>query len=194
MNFAHYRTMPLIMAVVLLWTIGSWVLSFLSEYEIVRGIGPLSIVIVALYLYDRLLWKKWSWKFSLLNVLVNIPNLNGTYQGEVEYETNDKNRKEKCELTIRQSASYIKIRCAFVKAGVESDVSTSKEVLFTRDGVGSSLLFYYQNKDNSTPDRHSGFSRLEVIQAQGNIRLEGYYFSNDDPASRGHMIVTRIPD
>lgn len=191
-NFANYNPELLIPTIVVLWFLCSWALSFFWQYGVFQGGAPTLLVVSLLGFYDKLLWN-----LPVLNYLVKIPDLNGEYEGTVEYHWDNKNQNKTCNLQIRQTASFIKVKCSFQKEGENETSSESKKAFFDIDDVGGySLYFYYQNrgssKDGDTLDQHDGMTVLQVIKKGKDIRLEGDYFTNRRTQTKGRIKVSKI--
>lgn len=191
-NFSNYKPGFLISTIGILWLFCYWILSFFWQDGIFQGIAPTLLVVSLLGFYDKLLWK-----FPVFNYLVKIPDLNGEYEGTVEYHWDDKNQNKTCNLQIRQTASFIKVKCSFQKEGENETSSESKKAFFDTDEVGGcSLYFYYQNrgsgKGGDTLDQHDGMTVLQVIKKGKDIKLEGYYFTNRRTQTKGRIKVSKI--
>lgn len=133
----------------------------------------------------------------MFNCLIKIPNLNGEYEGTVEYHWDGKNQSKNCNLYIQQTASLLKVKCYFQKEGENETLSESQKAFFDTDEMGDcSLYFYYQNrgssKDGDTLDQHDGMTVLRVITKGKDIKLEGHYFTNRTPQTKGRIAVSRI--
>ena len=192
-NFRNYRATLLISLIGILWSLSSWVLSYLWNYGFLQGTAPTAIVLSLLYIYDQYLWK-----YPVFSLLVKIPNLNGKYNGTVSYHYEGKEQSKNCSLEIQQTASHIKVTSTFEKQGKSENRTTSesKEALFSQDEFDNhNLLFYYSNKGSckagDTLDQHDGFNRLEVKEAKNKIILDGYYFTNRNPQTKGKIEVTK---
>lgn len=191
-NFANYRTRFLICTIGILWLLFCWILSFFWQYGVFHGIAPTFLVAIFFCVYD-----KWLWKIPMLNFLVSIPDLNGEYKGAVEYYWGDKNQNKNCNLHIQQTASFVKVKCFFQKEGENETLSESKKAFFDTDEVGNcSLYFYYQNrgsrKNGDTLDQHDGMTIFEVTKTGKDIKLEGHYFTNRNPQTKGCIAVSKI--
>ncbi len=192
LNFTNYKPGFLICTIGILWLLCYWALSFLWQHGVFQGIAPTLLVASFLGFYDKLLWK-----FPVFSLLVKVPDLNGEYEGTVEYHWDDKNQNKTCNLQIRQTASFIKVKCSFQKEGENETSSESKKAFFDTDEVGGcSLYFYYQNrgscKDGDTLDQHDGMTILQVIEEGKDIKLEGSYFTNRNPQTKGRIKVSKI--
>ena len=109
-SFANYKPRLLITTIVGLWFLCYWILSSFWQYGLLHGTSPVLSVAFLLWVYDKLLWK-----FPVFNCLVKTPNLNGEYEGTVEYHWDGKDRSKNCNLYIQQTASLLKIKCYFEK-------------------------------------------------------------------------------
>ena len=180
-NFNHYRTAPLVGVFALLLGIVSWGISGIPGSGPLQGISPTVIVLFVLWLYDR-----YGWRWPVLKLLVKVPDLNGVYNGHIEYSRNDSSQTKKCTLRIRQTASHTKVRCTFYGGEENKTESESVWVDFIRDDVGDdTLIYYYKNsggqKSGDPLNQHDGFSSLRVDRDRASITLEGSYFTNRDP-------------
>ena len=156
-------------------------INYVWEQGLLWGTSPTVIVIFILWLYDQ-----YGWRLPFLNLLVKVPDLNGVYNGHIEYSRNDSSQTKKCTLRIRQTASHTKVRCTFYGGEENKTESESVWVDFIRDGVGDdTLIYYYKNsgsqKSGDTLNQHDGFSSLRVDRDGAGITLEGSYFTNRDP-------------
>src|SRR5688572_22889581 len=135
MNFKHYNPSKLLILVVLLFLLESMALRLLKAYtdqlsdqwqlfiDVLGLTGSLYLVTLFLKWYDKRLWKIGP---GLLKI-VNVPNLNGTYEGELESshidQTTGQKTKLKCVMRIFQTASRIFIEMDFVN---NNNITTSK--------------------------------------------------------------------
>ena len=141
-KFTYYKPKALITTIGLLWPILSWALSKLWGYGFLQGIGPSVIVMGLLTLYDKYLWK-----LPVLNLLNNVPNLNGIYEGKIAYHYNEQDNTKSCRLEIKQTCSSIKVKSIFNKDGENDTQSVSREAFIKTDDVGDQhLYFYYHNQ------------------------------------------------
>ena len=143
------------------------------------------------------IYDKWLWKYPVLNLINTIPDLNGTYGGEIEYNFNEIEGTKSCKLEIKQTCSIIKVKSIFNKDGKNDTQSVSTEAFIKTDEAGDQhLYFYYHNrgsdKNGDTLDQHDGMNALEIPKNKNAIKLKGYYFTNRNPQTKGSMIVTKI--
>ncbi len=176
----------------ILWSVSSWGLAKLWGYGFLQGIGPTAIVIFLLEVYD-----KWLWKFPVLNLMNTIPDLNGTYAGNIQYHYNESDDTKSCKLEIKQTCSNIKVKSFFSKDDENYTNSVSTEAFIKTDEAGDqSLYFYYHNlgscKNGDTLNPHDGMNVLEISKDKKVIKLKGYYFTNRNPQTKGCMKATKI--
>ena len=190
-KFTYYKPEALVTTIGLLWPVLSWTLSKLWGYGFLQGIGPSVIVMGLLTLYDKYLWK-----LPVLNLLNNVPNLNGIYEGKIAYHYNEQDNTKSCRLEIKQTCSSIKVKSIFNKDGENDTQSVSREAFIKTDDVGDQhLYFYYHNqgscKNGDTLDSHDGMNVLEILKEKETVKLKGYYFTNRNPQTKGCMEVTK---
>lgn len=96
---------------------------------------------------------KVGWKKKIFKWLIDIPDLNGRYEGQLEssFQTNGSNIIIHCAVEVKQTASNINISAYFFNS-MTNEYSTSDSVieLIEKQKNGSFLLYYiYTN----TPGR-----------------------------------------
>lgn len=191
MNFRYYKTVPLI---ILILTIGviltpisqhieGWISSL--DIEIINKIysyngifSTVSLISLMLLLIDKYLWK-----CSFMKWLIDIPNLNGRYEGELVSSYRDdlgNNIKKRCIIEIKQTASEIKIFSYYSDLNSDKQTSCSYSVLeeiISRDDNVFKLYYVYDNKAeilNELSD-HSGTCILQYYSNEK--KLEGEYYN-----------------
>lgn len=192
LNFTNYKPNLLVTAIGILWALSSWALSNLWGYGLLQGIGPSVLVIGILAFYNKYLWK-----LPIMNWMNTIPNLNGIYEGNIFYHYDGQDGTKACKLQIKQTCSMIKVKTIFSKEGESDTQSDSTEAFIKIDEAGDQhLYYYYQNrgscKNGDTLNPHDGMNVLEVRKSGKEIKLEGYYFTNRNPQTKGCMKVTKI--
>jgi len=189
-RFTYYKPQVLVPLIVILWACSSWLLS-LTNNELIRGVAPTTIVITLLSIYDR-----WLWKLPLLRLMNTIPNLNGVYHGNIEYNFNGRDDTKACTLRIVQTCSTIKVTATFNKDAENETQSVSSEAFIVTDSSGEHQLhFYYRNKGSckagDTLEQHDGINIMDIIICEGMVKLDGYYFTNRSPQTKGCMKVVK---
>jgi len=191
-NFRYYKTQFLIPLILGLGTFVTIVLQTLWKNGFAYGFGSSAILLSLLGIYDRWLWK-WP-GFSLLNTL---PNLNGEYEGAIQYNWEGKDERKTVALTIKQTCSHIKVVCRFAKEGEKDSRSQSMHAYFISDPLGDQELHFVYHNDGSqmngdTLSSHDGMNILRIQKTKKGYVLEGHYFTNRDPQTKGVMKVTQI--
>lgn len=193
-KLAYYKPQILFSALASLWAISSWALAKLWGYGLLQGTGPIVVIMFFLTLYDR-----WLWKWPILKLMNTVSDLNGNYEGEIDFYWNGQDMKKGCSMEIKQTCSNIKVKAIFNKEGENNTQSVSTEAFIKTDEAGDQhLFFYYHNrgscKDGDTLDPHDGLNVLEILCKKKVITLKGYYFTNRNPQTKGRMEVTRIKE
>jgi len=118
---------------------------------------PFFISIIFLYINQV------GWTKNFLKWLIDIPNLNGRYEGQLEssYQTNGANTIMQCAVEVKQTASSITITAYFFNPITnENSKSDSVIELIEKQKNGSFLLYYiYTNtpgKLHPTLNIHEG--------------------------------------
>lgn len=189
MNFKYYHTERLI-AFALLLSLGciylaakidNWLLEWdvLSKVNhLVHAFSTLTLMIAAFALINS-----YGWRWKIFKWLINMPNLNGRYEGEVysSYKVNDEFVKKKCVIEIKQTASAVHVFAYFGDLGTNLNTSESYSVSeeLIKEANGFFQLYYiFTNESNvlqSQLNNHLGTARLRY---QPDIKvLEGSYYN-----------------
>lgn len=200
--FGHYKTGPLLTVLALMTYISVLAVSSLQQripesvpYLLVQVlmISPTAITCALCGLYERKLWR-----LPIFSWLNTMPDIAGTYCGEIRFRFSGQSEQvKKCKLQIKQTCSRIKVECVFNREGEANTKSRSRVASILTDELGDhQLYFYYHNRgscmSHDTLNAHDGMNVLDIVNENGSIRLEGYYFTNRDPQTKGCMTVTRL--
>lgn len=191
-DFRYYKTKWVIPIILALGTLVAYVLEALWKNGFAYGISSSASVLALLGLYDHFLWKLPI--FSFFNTL---PNLNGNYKGAIQYNREGVNGSKAVSLNIKQTCSQVKVVCCFHKEGEKDSRSQSSHAYFTTDSLGDQELhFVYHNAgsqmNGDTLSPHDGMNILRIRKEKEGYALEGHYFTNRDPQTKGTMRVTQI--
>ncbi|KAB1064088.1 Cap15 family cyclic dinucleotide receptor domain-containing protein [Salibacter halophilus] len=196
MSFKYYYTTPLIVIILSLAGLIDLIIDGLlfplmkdANIEFLRAPGNASLIASFLLLYDRVLWK-----LPVFNLLVDVPNINGRYEGKVKYEFHGSPGETECFVEVKQTSSAIKVNSYFKNENKPSTNSKSLvESIKKEDGFHSIYLYYFNNgsKENADLDCHEGANMLKFIPAHNNEpqKLIGHYFTNRKEQTRGIMEV-----
>ena len=153
-------------------------LKLLNEY--LGWVSPVAFISLMLFLINN-----YWWKFRFFRWLIDIPNFNGRYKGELVSsfigEDGQPVRKD-CVLEIKQNASSIHV-CSYY-ADKDSDVQTSMAYSVSEELVkeknGSFTLFYlFTNEPDSMIEalnKHNGTAKFTYLE---DVReLVGEYYNH----------------
>lgn len=191
MNFRYYKTDYLIILIlimgVVLTPISQWIEGWISSLniEVISKVYSYNGIFstISLLLIIFLLINKYLWKYSFMKWLIDIPNLNGRYEGELISSYRDdlgNNIKKRCIIEIKQTASKIKIFSYYSDLNSDKQTSCSYSVLeeiISRDDNVFKLYYVYDNKAeilNELSD-HSGTCILQYYSNEK--KLEGEYYN-----------------
>lgn len=199
--FRYYKPSAIIGFIILSGSIIGGILTFtiktidtysdLSYYQY-----PSASVFVGLLVFviDRYLWNKKPFKF-----LFFVPDISGRYEGQIEYihPISKKEEIKRCVLEIFQTGSLVKFNCYFKKKdGTEKTKSESLvETVIKNEDDTYSLVFTYRNHGlNNHFQEHSGTNILKFIENKEGKFLNGIYYTNREPQTKGEMSVAFISD
>ncbi|MNK15432.1 hypothetical protein D3C87_335700 [compost metagenome] len=201
MNFRYYNSERLIILILILVflisPISQYIEKFISRYEslnIIYGyVGPfstISILSFILFLIDKYLWR-----FSVFKWLIDIPDLNGRYEGELTSSFIDpitgQLTKKKCVLEIHQNASKIKINSYYSDIGNNNQTSqafsVSEEIVENQNNIFE-IFYIYTNTPNTLITQLHNHLGTCGIKYFFNIKtLEGEYYNQ-----RGYKGTIRV--
>lgn len=167
--------------------IGSTIVTLILNYlidiipfiELTVSIASLGVFGILYTLFDKYIWK---WKLLKKIGIVQTPNLNGTWKGEIHSSYFDFKESQPATLVIEQTWSKICIKGRFNQSKSSSDTTSLK----VNDGGGIKLLYsYYNDKDPQyyeiSTSNHRGYTSLEIKENS----MEGNYF-NDPTNNQNH--------
>lgn len=158
------------------WILESWVPSF--------GL----ITTLLYYAFSR-----WLWRLSTFRVLgiVNVPDLNGEWNGTGKTFRHDDDQEEEFYTTVTIRHHWTKMS---IRLETDDSISHSKGgVLLTEDSVNPTLTYHYLNQPKpQTPETmhtHRGTASLEYSRESG--RLSGRYYTNEERRRYGDIELER---
>lgn len=191
MNLRYYHTERLIITILILTFIITPISSFIENYiskinelntlyGYVGIFSTVSILILTLTLINNVLWK-----YKIFKWLVNIPDINGRYEGElissfIDPLTNLPTKK-KCVIEITQNASECKINSYYGDWNTNTQTSDAASVLeeIIKKSNGIFEVFYvFSNTANALQNNlhnHIGTCNLKYFK---DIKtLDGEYYN-----------------
>lgn len=134
----------------------------------------------------------WKWRI-FQGWLVQVPNLNGTWKGEIrsewiDPETGGKSLPITTYLVVRQSLNYIS--CIQITAESKSR-SVSANIIMDKVNQVQTLHFVYSNKPRVSvqhrSNNHDGATSLDIVLGPSR-RLMGKYWTDREPtATKGEV-------
>jgi hypothetical protein len=171
-----------IIVFLIIWAAILFVLGSISPFDWVAAIRELPEAI-ALYVIAGIIFVKWVWRWPFLNGwLVKMPDLQGTWKGELRSDWIDPQTKKgippiPATLVIKQDFSQID--CVLMTKESESYAVSANFNL--APGKDLYLAYSYTNRPKTNiRDRspiHDGAALLKVIQ-KPSLALEGEYWTN----------------
>lgn len=188
MNFKNYKTESLVSFIVILaiicnflyLTFDNYINDFPKVKEITNYVGFLSILGLML-LFMRII-DKYLWKKSFTNILIEIPDLNGRYEGimtssYIDPKTNQPTILD-CIMEISQTASKIHVHTYIGKNGKQTSQSeTICEELKKESNDFFTFYYSYGNISNLNVEfnDHKGTAYLSYFPDKK--CLVGNYFN-----------------
>ncbi|WP_445721949.1 Cap15 family cyclic dinucleotide receptor domain-containing protein [Flavobacterium sp.] len=165
--------------------------------EIIKTMIPTGIILGIFEYYNKNLWK-----YPILNKLIQVPNVEGSYYGNLISTYRDKENQpiiKDCVIEIKQTGTdfiiYGYYACDDEKKA--SSVSESRSYSLISEGKDKmELAYYYINKPQKPSDKYgelnqhngSGILCWNAINPDA-IAIEYY---NKDRNSKGHIQLTKI--
>lgn len=164
--------------------INSWTDLNYFQYPSASVIVGLLVLWIDLYL----------WKFPPFNLLFQIPNISGRYEGYINYlnPITKVDEEKKCVIEVFQTGSKVKFNCYFKKLNSKEKTKSESlvETILKNDDGTVSLISTYRN--HGLPNQfqeHSGTSILTFVENENGRFLKGIYYTNREPQTKGEMDV-----
>ncbi len=192
MNFKYFRTDRLIPFIIILSIVFQFITNYIEEllrnHEKLKEIASYIDVLSTLGLIGAVLAFLnefgWKWKWRIIKLLIDLPDLNGRYKGTLKSSFKDEqgnNIQKDCVIEIKQSASNICICAYYSDTGTHNETSQSHSVSeqLVKEPNGLFSLYYIFTNDASTLEtelnNHHGTAHLKYFP---DIKiLEGEYYN-----------------
>jgi hypothetical protein len=126
---------------------------------------------------------------------VSVPDLNGTWNGELRSSYDDFQTMYPITLDIKQEWSEISVR--LTRPEGSGSKSTTASILL-RAGVHPQITYTYQNNPNpdqvETMHAHDGTTILDIELGSVESTLDGTYYTGRDRKTYGTMKLTKVLD
>ncbi|XRE44941.1 hypothetical protein ACIVBQ_003145 [Tenacibaculum discolor] len=200
--FKYYKPKILLIVIIILSIVYSALLHFITDYVNSFLSKPYVFfpTVSTLIIFTLVLIDKYGIKTALLKKMFWIKDISGRYEGKIKYKHFKTGLEEEkpCFLEIEQSASKILIQTYFdFKYSKESEKTTSKSLvtsIVSDEFDNQQLVFTYHNSGNSVKDLQpsNGTNILSIIERENNIFLEGVYYTDKTPQTKGEMKLKLI--
>lgn len=190
MNFKYYKTVAFIPFILIMGVVYGFISSHIQECfktnailnqinEYIGIFSTIGLITLTLFFINQVGWKWNSFKW-----LIDIPNLNGRYKGELISSfvgTDGKPIIKDCVLEIKQSASSIHIFSYFGDKGtnIQSSraYSVSEEIIQEKNGLFQIFYIFTNEPDtlNAQLNNHLGTTKLKYYP--DNRTLDGDYYN-----------------
>ncbi len=200
-NFKYYKTKSLLVLILGLYIFSAALKKVIdpmmlfpeSMGEVLTLAGwlkPMAAISLVFFLINEYLWK-----YQFMKWLIDIPNLNGRYSGELisSYIGADNQPvKKDCVIEIKQNASGIHVSTYYADKGSEVQTSTADSIAeeIIKEKNGSFTLHYiFANEPNSMMDaltKHKGTASF--IYFADKKQLDGEYYNSR--LNKGTMTLT----
>lgn len=189
-SFKNYKTTSLVILILVLAALfeplSSWLEATLRNNNVpikalsyLRIFSTLGLILITLTLINH-----FGWKWRIFNWLINIPDLNGRYEGTLisSFTDEDGNRIEKdCAIEINQIGSNINIFSYYGDLDEENQTSMSYSIseIITKDEDNFSKVYYIFANQADTLEKqlnnHDGTAKLKYYPDIDT--LEGEYYN-----------------
>lgn len=201
--FRYYKPKILLTTIIILSIIYGYLLHFSSD--LINGFFNKPYVhfptISTLIVFTLLAIDKYGLKKPLLKHLFWAKDISGRYEGAVtfkHYITGVEETKQ-CFLEIEQSPSKISVNTYFdFKYTKNSEKTTSKSLVTSivsdDDFDNQKLVFTYNNSGNTLKGLQpsNGTNILSIVKRDNDLFLEGIYYTDKEPQTKGEMKVKFI--
>lgn len=189
MNFKYYKTDRLVVFLLVLSGIYNYVSNFLEDfikqypffqqiYSYVGVFSTVTLITTTVIIIDQI-----GWKYKAFKWLVEIPNLNGRYTGELisSYQSSSGVFVKKIVvMEIKQTASKLQIFSYFgdlTNTSTSSSVSVSEQIISEGNSNSSNLFYIFSNETSPllNLNNHAGTAKLKYFKDIK--KIEGEYYN-----------------
>jgi hypothetical protein len=190
MNFKYYKTSALIPSILVLAVIFNYVSNYIETainkqqqlieiYSYLGVFSTISLITLTLTFINLI-----GWKWTIFKWLINIPNLNGRYTGELISSFLDVNGNpiiKDCTIEIKQSASSIHIFSYYGDKGTNIQTSlahsVSEELIEEKNGLFQLFCIFTNEPDTllTQLNNHAGTAKFRYFPDM--LSLEGDYYN-----------------
>ena len=201
--FRYYKPKVLLLTIIILSILYGYLLHFLTDF--INGFLAKSYVyfptVNTLIVFTLIVLDKYGIKKPILKYLFWVKDISGRYEGTITYKHFKTGIEEikNCFLEIEQSASKILVNTYFdFKYTKQSEKTTSKSlvtsIVANDDFNNQKLVFTYLNEGNTLQGLQPSFGTniLKIIERNNILFLEGIYYTDKNPQTKGEMKVKLV--
>ncbi|HLX12372.1 MAG TPA: hypothetical protein VKS81_06120, partial [Bacteroidota bacterium] len=142
---------------------------------------------ILVWLFDVYLWK-----MKLVQSMIKMPNLDGTYKGKLTRQNDGKSELQERDITLTVSQTWLTMSLVFEG---ERSQSTAKMILMSvQDPKHIVLNWIYDCKDYTGLEDENlygeGTTELKLRLSNGKRKLQGHYYSSK--LRHGHLDLEQI--
>lgn len=162
--------------------------TFFSKWEFL-GALPSQITVVAVYSAIRSAFNKHMWKWPCINKHLNVPNLNGVWEGclESSHIKDGAHVNLKMDLFIEQTWEKMTCTSIFPSSKSFSDIVC----IDSSSSHGTLLKFTYVNHSEDLDSGLTQFAGYNELRLNDANTLEGTYYTKREPMTRGTILLIR---
>jgi len=191
MSFKYYKPAPLITFILILSVIYNFILKEVEH--VLNNYAPFLAQITDYFhifstfsflLFTLIFIEFIGWRYSFFKWLINIPNLNGRYEGKLisSYDNSTGNHLVKdCVIEIVQTASKFKIYSYFGDRNLElqtsSAISISEEILKQDNGVFIIFCVFVNEPDILLKQLNNHEGTVKFLYNVESKSLKGEYYN-----------------
>ena len=133
-------------------------------------------------------FQRWCWRWKLVQMWLKIPDLQGTWKGEL-VSTYDATKRIPITVKISQTLTSLHV---ITKTETSASITSCAHLLPHIELPRYDLIFTYLNspQGNSGLDMHWGTS-IFTVEGLRPTTLEGSYFTNRKPQTQGSITLKK---
>ncbi len=163
---------------------------FLNDWEYL-GLFPTQVTVFLIFNFLSWIFNKHLWRMFFFPKLLDVPNLNGTWEGGYESirEVDGQQIQTTGSMQLIITQTWDKMMCQSI---FEKSESYSDIIYLDLDSAqGTVLKFTYTNKSHDTVCGLPEFSGYNELKLKDKNTLEGTYFTKRIPSTRGNLFLIR---
>jgi hypothetical protein len=159
-------------------TVQTWIsntpLSSISDFIFSLGIIP--NILEAAVIFSLLTWffETRAWKWKILMRIHGIPNLNGTWNGQLKSSYSDE--PIEMSMEIKQTWSEISFHSNF--PATHSESASNNAAICTESNRGLSIYFGFQNESSDINSGMQTYDGYNILSLPDENTISAKYFNN----------------